>query len=139
MNTNGCPICSCSFETIVKRDNCELPKESGPCKASLRRYYYDTINKTCQEFIYSGCGGNENNFPMKEYCVRECQFKKIQRQNLVNTVCSLPLKVGNCRASLPRYYYDSATHTCKQFLFGGCNGNENNFDSKESCEAKCKF
>lgn len=36
------------------------------------------------------------------------------------------------------YYYDTATKECNEFNHGGCDGNANQFDSYEDCEAKCK-
>uniref|UniRef100_F5GTK6 Guianensin n=1 Tax=Simulium guianense TaxID=445764 RepID=VKGUA_SIMGU len=52
-------------------------------------------------------------------------------------VCSLPMNDGLCRALHKRYYYDSATKTCKMFYYGGCAGNANNFETKRACAEKC--
>lgn len=41
--------------------------------------------------------------------------------------CMLPVRKGVCRALIPRWNYDPATKTCKEFKFGGCDGNRNNF------------
>ena len=38
---------------------------------------------------------------------------------------------------MPRYYFDPAVGECKEFIYGGCQGNENNFMTKEACEAMC--
>uniref|UniRef100_A0A672LH73 BPTI/Kunitz inhibitor domain-containing protein n=1 Tax=Sinocyclocheilus grahami TaxID=75366 RepID=A0A672LH73_SINGR len=51
--------------------------------------------------------------------------------------CRLPSVVGICRAAFPRFYYDVTNQTCKQFIYGGCGGNDNNFNSQEECEASC--
>lgn len=51
--------------------------------------------------------------------------------------CRLPRVVGNCRAAFPRFYYDVTNQTCKPFIFGGCGGNDNNFNTTEECEASC--
>lgn len=45
--------------------------------------------------------------------------------------------VGSCRAAFPKYYYDVTNQTCKLFIYGGCNGNGNNFYSQEECEGAC--
>uniref|UniRef100_D1FPW2 Single Kunitz protease inhibitor n=1 Tax=Simulium nigrimanum TaxID=683695 RepID=D1FPW2_SIMNI len=52
-------------------------------------------------------------------------------------ICKLPMNEGLCRALAKRYYYDSATRSCKQFYYGGCEGNANNFESKRECAEKC--
>ncbi|XP_038653503.1 kunitz-type serine protease inhibitor-like isoform X2 [Scyliorhinus canicula] len=39
---------------------------------------------------------------------------------------SLP-SPGNCRASMPRFFYNRSTETCEPFSYGGCGGNENRF------------
>ncbi|XP_032616936.1 tissue factor pathway inhibitor 2 [Hylobates moloch] len=52
-------------------------------------------------------------------------------------ICLLPLDYGPCRALLPRYYYDRYTQSCRQFLYGGCEGNANNFYTWEACDEAC--
>lgn len=52
-------------------------------------------------------------------------------------VCLLPPEVGPCRARIPSFYYDRYTQSCRQFTYGGCEGNANNFDSPEACEEAC--
>ena len=44
---------------------------------------------------------------------------------------------GSCKAYIPSWRYDSVTRQCKQFVYGGCQGNENNFSSKQACENTC--
>ncbi|PIO37532.1 hypothetical protein AB205_0141750, partial [Aquarana catesbeiana] len=51
--------------------------------------------------------------------------------------CDQLLKPDSCKGYIPRYYYDKETGTCKSFIYGGCGGNENNFTTKEKCEAMC--
>nr|XP_046229614.1 kunitz-type protease inhibitor 1-like isoform X4 [Scatophagus argus] len=52
--------------------------------------------------------------------------------------CRAPEKVGPCRAAFPRWRYDAATGDCKQFVFGGCKPNLNNFLSKGECLSACR-
>ncbi|XP_029700199.1 kunitz-type serine protease inhibitor 6-like [Takifugu rubripes] len=52
--------------------------------------------------------------------------------------CRLPMKVGSCRAAFPKFYYDVTNQSCRDFIYGGCEANANNFDSKEECETACK-
>ncbi|XP_075988158.1 trypsin inhibitor-like [Anticarsia gemmatalis] len=54
-----------------------------------------------------------------------------------NEICYLPIESGMCYAYLERYAYDVAENRCKKFVFGGCQGNENKFDSLEECLAAC--
>jgi hypothetical protein len=37
------------------------------------------------------------------------------------SVCELPPVRGPCRATLPRYHYDSVSQTCQEFKYGGNN------------------
>ncbi|XP_044311044.1 kunitz-type serine protease inhibitor-like [Varanus komodoensis] len=51
--------------------------------------------------------------------------------------CLLPPEPGRCEAYIPRYYYQPATKRCKQFIYGGCNGNRNNFTTLRKCQDTC--
>ncbi|XP_059362057.1 amyloid-like protein 2 isoform X2 [Carassius carassius] len=56
----------------------------------------------------------------------------------VEAVCSLEAETGPCRASMPRWHFDMQQRKCVRFIYGGCAGNRNNFDSEEYCMAVCK-
>lgn len=45
--------------------------------------------------------------------------------------------IGPCKAIIPKYFFNSKTQTCEQFDFGGCQGNENRFDSLDECNKEC--
>lgn len=55
----------------------------------------------------------------------------------VSDYCRLEKAVGHCRAAFPRFYYDVTDQTCKAFVYGGCGGNSNNFNSVEDCQNAC--
>ncbi|XP_019353652.1 tissue factor pathway inhibitor 2 isoform X2 [Alligator mississippiensis] len=52
---------------------CYSPKDEGLCSASITRYYYNSKSKLCEEFSYTGCGGNSNNFVSKTDCYKVCR------------------------------------------------------------------
>ena len=52
-------------------------------------------------------------------------------------ICSLPAVTGLCRAYFTRYFYNTSSARCDEFVYGGCGGNKNNFIKKVHCKAKC--
>ena len=52
-------------------------------------------------------------------------------------ICEFPSETGPCKAAFPRWFYDVKTGKCSQFIYGGCDGNKNNFETQEECENKC--
>ena len=52
---------------------CKLEPDSGPCEAAITKYYYDSNEDKCKEFIYGGCQGTVP-FDTLEECV-ECECK----------------------------------------------------------------
>lgn len=52
-------------------------------------------------------------------------------------ICSLPKDPGPCLALFHRWWYDKKNDTCYGFDYGGCQGNNNNFQSKELCLNMC--
>ncbi|KAJ7406919.1 hypothetical protein WISP_130785 [Willisornis vidua] len=51
--------------------------------------------------------------------------------------CSLPLDEGHCQSYTLRWYYNQRVTECRPFVYSGCQGNLNRFDSKEECELRC--
>jgi hypothetical protein len=51
--------------------------------------------------------------------------------------CLVSKVVGKCRASIPRWWYNATDRSCHPFVYGGCEGNYNNYLSEESCLQKC--
>lgn len=52
--------------------------------------------------------------------------------------CILPVRKGVCRALIPRWSYDPRDRECKEFKFGGCDGNKNNFSTRKQCMEVCR-
>ncbi|XP_013110792.1 tissue factor pathway inhibitor [Stomoxys calcitrans] len=57
----------------TKDPKCLLPKEPGPCRMRLDRFYYNVETDSCEEFVFGGCRGNENAFGFKETCEKACK------------------------------------------------------------------
>ncbi|EYC07958.1 hypothetical protein Y032_0068g220 [Ancylostoma ceylanicum] len=117
-------------------DICSLPIKAGPCKAMLKRFAYDENKKKCVEFSYGGCQGNKNNFES----MKDCTFKCEQRQPKPEpeAKCSKPIETGPCNAKIKRFAYDTKKEKCVEFYYGGCKGNENNFETMEDCTWTCE-
>ncbi|XP_057685045.1 kunitz-type protease inhibitor 2-like [Corythoichthys intestinalis] len=153
-------------------DTCSLPKEVGPCRASFPRFYYNSSNQACLEFVYGGCQGNGNNFVSLAKCESTCgqvsgsatptpspalaesfemqQHSQPRKSNYGDIIedkvvsaqeyaerCEAAPMVGPCKAAFRSWYYDSDERRCKMFIYGGCRGNKNNYNSQESCLQAC--
>ncbi|XP_062857574.1 kunitz-type protease inhibitor 1b [Trichomycterus rosablanca] len=51
--------------------------------------------------------------------------------------CLTPMKMGPCRGSFPRWYFNAASGVCMKFIFGGCKPNSNNYLSQQECVDAC--
>jgi len=118
------------YQPNAPEDICKLPKDKGPCRARKPKFYYDSITGACSSFMYGGCQGNKNNFDSIEECEAQCSTKS-------ERVCELPKDSGPCYGSIGKWYYNKDIQHCELFTYGGCQGNENRFDSMEECEAQC--
>ena len=53
--------------------------------------------------------------------------------------CTLPPDPGPCEGVCPRFYFNTCTEQCEPFTWGCCQGNANNFETIEQCQAACPF
>ncbi|XP_051565112.1 tissue factor pathway inhibitor a isoform X2 [Myxocyprinus asiaticus] len=111
--------------------SCALKKDIGPCKALKDRFYFDIDTGRCEPFEYGGCPGNANNFETLQECEEMCLVKENKNP------CHLEDEPGPCRGMVPRYFFDGKSQECKQFFYGGCFGNANNFKTIKECQARC--
>ncbi|XP_060077231.1 chromatin assembly factor 1 subunit A-A-like [Ylistrum balloti] len=54
-------------------------------------------------------------------------------------ICDLQPDQGKCGARYIRWFYHKGQNKCNWFYFGGCDGNQNNFKSKQACEDTCRI
>ncbi|KAH0619363.1 hypothetical protein JD844_019408 [Phrynosoma platyrhinos] len=52
-------------------------------------------------------------------------------------LCRLPPITGPCKARMPKLYYNWKSKRCEEFIYGGCFGNLNRFDTKKECQRAC--
>ena len=45
--------------------------------------------------------------------------------------------IGSCSQQELKFYYDKSQQQCQPFLYSGCDGNENNFQTLNECSLKC--
>ncbi|GAV00689.1 hypothetical protein RvY_11503-2 [Ramazzottius varieornatus] len=135
-----------------RTDICTMDKAEGNCKDYYPRWYFDRDSRTCQQFIYTGCNGNENRFDTQEDCENGCrrwvyqppppevrppEYPHTPEQDPRHAHCFLSSERGTCESNLPRWFYDSSDGVCKRFLFSGCGGNSNNFETQVDCINDC--
>lgn len=77
----GCYICNCHDinEPFIDMPACLEVKSTGDCKEEIKRYYYNALHGICEEFIYTGCKENKNNFLTQKECQDKCEDSSLLR------------------------------------------------------------
>ncbi|XP_078257632.1 WAP, Kazal, immunoglobulin, Kunitz and NTR domain-containing protein 2-like [Rhinoraja longicauda] len=116
--------------TLPARE-CSRRPEDRRCAEPRPRWYYDARKNNCFTFGYCG-GGGGSGFASYETCMGSCMNEPVN-------ACGLPALQGGCRVWEPRWAYSGLHRQCQPFIYGGCGGNENNFESRETCEEICPY
>ncbi|ETN77072.1 Kunitz/Bovine pancreatic trypsin inhibitor domain protein [Necator americanus] len=115
------------------------PGDKGNCPGNsnhtVQRWTY-TAQLKCAQFTYSGCGGSENRFATQMDCELTCKGKKPSNNPVL---CSYDPDWGSCNQLRYMWFYNQTRGTCDQFLYGGCDGNPNRFETFEICQKTCEL
>lgn len=127
--------------TAASRGKCSLPNSRGPCGGNVRKWYFDVNMQKCLPFGYGGCQGNDNRFDTMDECTEACSLS-LSQQSLpassdAKARCSLPNARGPCGGNLRKWYFDVNMQKCLPFEYGGCQGNDNRFDTMDQCTEAC--
>uniref|UniRef100_A0A8C5RKW6 BPTI/Kunitz inhibitor domain-containing protein n=1 Tax=Laticauda laticaudata TaxID=8630 RepID=A0A8C5RKW6_LATLA len=117
-------------------EDCELPPDKGPCDNLELRWFHNSKSKRCERFFYGGCYGNANNYKDINECVSRPPSSTCFLPPLSDR-CRLPRDQGSCSKELQHFYYDPEEKKCISFVYHGCEGNSNNFETRELCEKTC--
>ena len=58
--------------TVASYKVCHSPKLIGTGNNYTTRWYFERDSLKCKPFLYSGSGGNDNNFKDEFICMRKC-------------------------------------------------------------------
>ncbi|KAK6102220.1 Kunitz/Bovine pancreatic trypsin inhibitor domain family protein [Brugia pahangi] len=112
-----------NFNNFKSLSDCELFCEKLQCK-------HGTALKIRQ--VTQRCNRNS-------HCpsTHECQMDNKICCPKLHAICSQPLRLGNCKENIRRYWYDAVNHACQIFNYTGCQGNDNNFETLLECQNTC--
>ena len=56
---------------------------------------------------------------------------------IITDICGLRPETGRCRERHIKWFYNGTTSRCERFIYGGCDGNPNKFDTQDECDSFC--
>ncbi|KAK6044361.1 Kunitz/Bovine pancreatic trypsin inhibitor domain protein [Cooperia oncophora] len=81
LNSNECPTnYECYFDGTAygccptAESICTQRADEGKScdQPTSLRWFFDDASNTCRSFLFRGCGGNANNFPVQQMCMEYC-------------------------------------------------------------------
>jgi hypothetical protein len=124
---------------------CKLESDPGNGTEESIRFFFDEATQKCQNFTFTGEGGNENNFETELDCLNDC-FVGIESegtpqneedivfvekdQPVLEWDCDKTKDFGSGKDSIQKFYYNSKWRACFAFKYSGEGGNGNRLSSR---------
>ncbi|VDI13304.1 Hypothetical predicted protein [Mytilus galloprovincialis] len=106
------------------------------------------LNNKLQKLTNSTSIGlkNVNGNVLKENPLLRNKLRKFEKRikqrinkklDKIDPVCQQPKHKGPCYDFTMKHFFNTSSSKCEPFWYGGCKGNQNNFQSDEECQAAC--
>ncbi|PIO67142.1 Kunitz/Bovine pancreatic trypsin inhibitor domain protein [Teladorsagia circumcincta] len=125
-----CP--SRAFACIQPPNEGYTPPGGG---TTLNHWYHDPITGECRELKYQGYG--QSNLILIDF-VPTAPVERIVFRIDHFWWCLLSTSAGNCGTYSNRWWFNAKTGNCEEFIYSGCQGNANNFETYKECQDYCR-
>ncbi|KAK6113724.1 Kunitz/Bovine pancreatic trypsin inhibitor domain family protein [Brugia pahangi] len=115
---------------------CLLPPDAGPCHDYVLRWFHNSQTAKCEQFSYSSCGGNNNNFPDRHTCEAKCSHDNSIKSQLPER-CTYKKDEGYSNGYNVKWYFNVRNLRCEQMVYKGQGGNSNQFETLGECQTFC--
>ncbi|GMR47362.1 hypothetical protein PMAYCL1PPCAC_17557, partial [Pristionchus mayeri] len=82
------------------------------------------------------CSPDDHTCPATHYCLISKKSEGVCCPDK-NFVCNQHVDEGSCSKNTNRFHFNPLLRECRPFVFGGCEGNLNNFESELQCQRFC--
>ncbi|XP_053959093.1 kunitz-like toxin PcKuz3 [Anastrepha ludens] len=72
------------------------------------------------------------------FLVLFCALLSVGAINRRVKLCLQAPQSGRCFGYVPSFAYNPIARKCEEFIYGGCGGNDNRFETKRECEFSCR-
>ncbi|KAF8763266.1 Kunitz-type U19-barytoxin-Tl1a like protein [Argiope bruennichi] len=119
---------------IASAEDCPVNSHYEECGTAcpITCKNYKNPPEACVLMCVSGCVCDEGHVKTEDGKCVEPEQCPVEEKNCVDK----PDK-GVCRGYFFMWYFDEDAKTCKQFVYGGCQGNGNRYVTKLACMRKC--
>ena len=113
---------------------CLKPMPANSCDGN--RFVYNAANQRCER----SCQGD---FASLKECHERCGSSGSKSGHVRQRLCFEGAIKNNgpnlCRAAFLKYTFDPKTLDCKKYIYGGCNGGDNLFETAAECLQACTY
>jgi len=136
-NATGCSMCDCNDSPSPCVEELECRNQ---CLFGRRKDHNECDTCECRENACEGvlCEAGFVCNDLEEPCDDgPCPVRGVCAKEDAKKRCGQEMDNGLCYAEITRWYFNKEEGKCKQFSYGGCGGNSNNFLTDMECSTIC--